>query len=326
MAILPDLAHSFLEDLHEAGRSKLTLKQYESDLKKFFLWLEAQQKKTDMDTLKALRKDDIQQYFVYLHNKKLSHATIRRLATVLSRFLKYHQCVAAHDIHKLSHTAPLRSLTNNDFIENNEFNKLIHTIKLRYSEATGKKAARNFLVERNAAIASLIRAFGLTPTEVYAINMNHINLSQGELSIPFGTTMKKFAVESKIMDDIRKYFYAIPQLFRPRYHSQDPLFVAFNNISLSFQYDYDRQKPKALSVRAIQEMIKDEVKRAGLRKISAVTLRNTAILEEIQLGKTDEYIMERFSLTSEAALRRYKQYLLSLDQETPSTQTKKAEG
>lgn len=319
MAILPDFAHAFLEDLHEAGRSKLTLKQYESDLKKFFSWLEAEQKKTDMNTLKALRKDDIQKYFVYLHNKKLSHATIRRLATVLSRFLKYHQCIAAHDIHKLSHTAPLRSLTSNDFIEGEEFTKIIYTMKLRYSEATGKKAARNFLVERNAAIASLIRAFGLTPTEVYAITMEHVNLAQGELSIPFGTTMKKFAVEKQIMEDIRTYFYSIPELFRPKYHSKDPLFVAFNNVSLSFQYDYDRQKPKALSVRAIQEMIKDEVKRAGLRKISAVNLRNTAILEEIQQGKSDEYIMERFSLTSEAALRRYKQYLLTLDEKVSST-------
>jgi len=46
-----------------------------------------------------------------------------------------------------------------------------------------------------------------------------------------------------------------------------------------------------------------------LRKISAVNFRNAAILKELALGVSDEKVMHQFHLTSEAALRRYKQYL-----------------
>ncbi|WP_445490889.1 tyrosine-type recombinase/integrase [Niallia sp. 03133] len=303
----PDYVQAFMEDLQTAGRSKLTLKQYDSDLKKFFKWLHLHKKSIEFETFKALRAEDIRSYFQYLHELKLSQATIRRLASVLSRLMKFHQCIAAEEIHKLSDTAPLRALTDNDFIKKEEYQKLLQVIKTKDSEYQ-KKSARNYLLERNIAIVSIIRTYGLTPTEIYTLTMEKVNFAQNEFMLQTDAHQRTFQLNEKISKYLRSYFFSIPSLFRPKYHTKDPLFVAFNNISLSFQYDYDRQQPKGLSVRAIQEMIKDEVRKANLRKISAVTLRNTAILEALQSGNADDQLMERFALTSEAALRRYKQY------------------
>ncbi|MFT8321239.1 MAG: tyrosine-type recombinase/integrase [Bacillus sp. (in: firmicutes)] len=306
--LLPEYALAFMEDLQLAGRSKLTLKQYESDLKNFFHWMNLHKKDTSFDLFKALRADDIRAYFYYLHEKNLSQATIRRLASVLSRLMKFHQCIAAEEIHKLSDTQPMRALTEADFITKDEYNKLLAVMKTKDSEEQ-KKSARNYLLDRNCAIVLMIRTYGLTPTDIHSLSMDKINFAQNEFVLKTEEYTRTFSLNDNISEFLRSYFYSIPPLFRPRYHSKDSLFVAFNNISLSFQYEYDRQRPKRLSVRAIQEMIKDEVKKANLRKISAVTLRNTAILEAVQKGISDDTLMERFSLTSEAALRRYKQYI-----------------
>ncbi|MFP7459218.1 site-specific integrase [Niallia circulans] len=308
MITLPDYALDYMENLNQSGRSKLTLKQYESDLKKFFSWLSTYKENTKFETIKALGTDDIRAYFHYLKEKQLSQATIRRLASVLSRLMMYHQCVCAHEIHKLAEAAPLRSLTTKDFITSEEYNKLLQNLLTKDFEGT-KKSARNYLLTRNWTIVALLKTFGLTPLDIHGIEMKDVNLAQGELTLHREDDAFLLAIPSDILTKLRAYYFSIPEVLRPKYYSNDPVFVAFNNISYSFQYDYDRQKPKALSVRAIQEMIKDEVRRAGLRKISAVNFRNAAILKELALGVSDEKVMHQFHLTSEAALRRYKQYL-----------------
>lgn len=304
----PDYAFSFMEDLTASGKSKWTLKQYESDLRKFFSWLKHHKNNIDFSTFMSLRSEDIHAYFFYLHEKNLSQATIRRLASVLSRLMKFHQCISAHEIHKLAAAAPLRELNDADFVTEQEFTKLLSSMATKETNEN-KHSARNRLIARNMAIVKIIRSYGLTPTEVNGLTMKDINLAQNELTIISNDHGRKFVIHETIMENLREYFFSIPHAFRPKYHSSNPLFVAYNNISSSFQYDYDRQKPKELSVRAIQENIKDEVRRANLRKISAVTLRNSAILDSLYAGKTDETIMETFALTSEAALRRYKQYI-----------------
>ena len=308
MITLPDYALDYMDNLIQSGRSKLTLKQYESDLKKFFSWLADYKDNTKFETVKALRAEDIRAYFQYLKEKQLSQATIRRLASVLSRLMIYHQCVCAHEIHKLAEAAPLRSLTTKDFITIEEFNKLSHQLLTKDLEIT-KKSARNYLLTRNWTIVAILRNFGLTPFDIHNIKMKDLNLAQGELMLKRDIAPLTLQLPHNIMAKLRDYYFSIPESFRPKYYSNDPVFVAFNNISYSFQYDYDRQKPKSLSVRAIQEMIKDEVRRIGLRKISAVNFRNAAILEELTKGTSDEKVMDQFHLTSEAALRRYKQYL-----------------
>lgn len=305
--LFPEYVQAYIENLIDSGKSKLTLKQYESDLKKFINWLEKEKNSTDFETFASLQAEDIRSYFLFLHNQGLSQATIRRLASVLSRLMKFHLLTAAEEIHKLSEALPMRSLTENDFITAEEYKRFLETLKTKDAELT-KKSARNYLLDRNIAIVQLIRIFGLTPQEIHNLTMKNINFAQKELILQENETTRKFIIEEDIMGHIRNYFFSIPPLFRPKYHTLDPLFVAFNNISYSFQYDYDIQRPKVLSVRAIQEMIKDEVRKIYSRQISAATLRNTAILDYIKEGHQDEQVMKRFALTSEAALRRYKQF------------------
>lgn len=306
--LFPDYIQSYLENLIDSGKSKLTLKQYESDIKKFINWLEKEKQSTNFETFASLQAEDIRAYFFHLREQNLSQATIRRLASVLSRLMKFHQIIAAEEIHKLSEALPMRSLTKNDFIKEEEYNRLLESLKTKGVEQT-KKSARNYLLDRNTAIVQLIRTYGLTPQEIHNLTMKNINFAQKELIFKGEEHIRKFTIEEEIMKHTRNYFFSIPPLFRPKYHTLDPLFVAFNNISYSFQYDYDIQRPKVLSVRAIQEMIKDEVRKVHLRKISAATLRNAAILDYLKEGHRDEQVMKRFALTSEAALRRYKQFM-----------------
>lgn len=66
---LPDYVLDFKDNLIESGRSKSTLKQYESDLKKFFTWLETHKGDVTLHTLKSLRQADIRLYFQFLKKK-----------------------------------------------------------------------------------------------------------------------------------------------------------------------------------------------------------------------------------------------------------------
>src|SRR5699024_6358442 len=169
-------------------------------------------------------------------------------------------------------------------------------------------AARDFLIDRNLAIVHLIRYKGLRPKEIASINMDMVNL--GKFRLEFNQNI--FKLSGKPIEHIRAYLQTIEPLKRPRLHSKEPLFVSYNNRSQDYQYDYDREEPKRLSTRSIQEMIKDEVKLARLRKLSAKHLRNSCILDHVRSGQNDKEMLRYFHLTHPYSLHRYKYYKDSL--------------
>lgn len=308
----PEYIQSYFDSLTESGRKASTIKQYVSDLDKFLTWLEDYKDSIELDVLKNLSDDDYKTYITYLQNAKHSAATIRRLFSVLRGFLTFLNITISFKLNQ-AEIEGLRELTAKDFISEDDFKTLLKSMKTKDNADTPLAAARDQLIDRNVAIVLLIRFYGLTPKEISLINMANINFPQNTLEIPAEHGQRTFTIIDEHKKWILNYFNSIPKDRRPRYYSADPLFVAYNNRYESYQYDHAEAKPKRLSVRAIQEMIKDEVRRAGLRKLSAVNLRNQCILDALRDGKTEETILFGFNLTTSLSLYRYRKYRMEIE-------------
>lgn len=314
---LPTYIQTYLEFLQNDGKTLSTIEQYRSNLRKFHSWI-TYYKKDGQIELNNISKSDFQDYFDFLHSKKYSDATIRKIATVLNNMLKYHKLPNHINLNKLASAEPLRNLVEDDFISKEQFRRLRGSLEAREGFNNGihsisNLSARDYLIERNLSIILLIRSHGLTPSQISAINMSDINFVQRELRIKTlpGIVLSLDKYEAKY---IYEYYKSIPTNVRPLLHSDNPLFVAFNNTSMTFQFDYDNGKPKRLTERGIREMIKNEVIRAGLSNISSTHLRNSCILDHLSKGTPDDEIARLFGLSPSPSqlhysLKRYKTYL-----------------
>ncbi len=173
---------------------------------------------------------------------------------------------------------------------------------------SNRSTARDYLIERNLAIVYLARYYGFTPRDISLITMDKINLAQKTIEVSTGEV---YEIADEHIHYIRIYRNSIEKTIRPRLRSKDPLFVSFINRSCSFHFDYHAGMPKGLSIRGIQEMIKDEVRLAGLRKISAKNLRNACILDHLSTDKSIELVVSYFRLSDSFSIRRYINFLKS---------------
>lgn len=304
---LPAYMADFLQSLYTSGRSSATIKQYSSDLKPFAAWLESSKKIVSLDDFKAQSASDVISYLHAQRSKGYTAATIRRHGSVINRLRRFYGLDPLGVIHIVSEVEPLRKLSEKDFINDLQFRKLLKSIKAEDVDAVSKAVSRNVLIDRNLTIVFLMRYFGLTPSEINHLNMSDLNLSQGILNLRGRHVLLKDAY----LKHLRAYIHSIPMLFRPKYNSQQPVFVAFNNVSMSFQYDYYLGQPKRLSVRAIQSMLLKEMEKAGLHGMSALHLRNTCILESLNIDQSSEELATYFGLNDVFSLRRYIEFKTS---------------
>ena len=295
----PEFLQPYLEELKDSGKAPATVRRYLYDVLHFMSWLKKIKDKDDVAALHVLKESDLNKYL-----SNYSGATARRIASVLNAFFKKMDISLRIDI-KQANIDAQRPLASKDFISNDEFKRLLSSMKQSNNSNLPLAAARDHLIDRNVSIVYLMRYYGLTPSEISSINMDKVNFAQNTIVLPGRDLMLLEDHKKKLI----KYFTSIPKQFRPRYHEDDPLFVSFYNVESSYLYDYENSKPKRLSIRAIQEMVKDEVGRAGLRKISAINLRNQCILDALKDGKTDETIITMFNMASSFSLHRYKNYI-----------------
>lgn len=291
----------FIQSLSASGRTATTIKQYSSDLKPFTAWIQDSKNVSSLEAFKSLSIDEVVSYLQGLKAKGYTAATIRRHGTVINRLRRYYDLEPLGVIHVVSEIEPLRKLNSKDFINDLQFKKLINSIKAEDINAVSKALSRNVLIDRNLSIVYLMRYYGLTPSEIHRLNMSHLNLSQGILTLRENSIL----IKNTYMKHLRAYLHSIPHLFRPKYNSKQPVFVSFNNVSMSFQYDYFLGEPKRLSVRAIQSMLMKEMDKAGLQGMSALHLRNTCILESLSDDQSSETIVTYFGMKDDFSLRRY---------------------
>lgn len=284
----------YIEALDKEGKKQGTLKQYTSDLKQFISWLDDSIKKD----IHRIEPDHVTTYIDHLTEKKLSKTTIKRHMSAITRFLAFYDIDSEYPAEH-AETYRVTPLKQSDFITEQEMRRLLKSMKQPIDSA-----ARDFLIDRNLAIVHLIRYNGLRPREITSINMDRINLAQSSIEC----NQNLYKISGKPIEHIRAYLKTIDIPKQPQLHSKMPLFVAYNNRSQDYQYDYENEEPKRLSTRSIQDMIKDEVKLAGLRKLSAKHLRNSCILDHIKSDQDDKEILRYFHLTHPYSMHRYKTY------------------
>jgi site-specific recombinase XerD len=309
---LPVYMSAYLEHLASTGKAS-TMKQYRSGLRVFVGWFkDYNEEYDDKQSFTNLKKDDYLAFAEWLEKKQYSHATMNRIATTITNlqsFLDVPVQVKLRDLINTSKTFPLKK---DDFITDLEFKKITWS----FTQGSGVlNYARNILSNRNLSLMLLMRHYGLTPAQLSDINMEDINLAQNELLIRFKNGQKKvLQLQQSIKNTIYAYLHDIDEKVRPRYHTKDPLFVAYNNNSKSFQFNYEGEEgpePKRIAERSIMKMLNVEITKANLRPLSSTHFRNRAILDYVKEGKDDKEVMECFGITFPYHLKRFKKYLSS---------------
>ncbi|MBU4643229.1 tyrosine-type recombinase/integrase [Bacillus toyonensis] len=308
--ILEKTTKHFTDYLLQKGRKPSTIKRYNYDVEYFLSWLETTNRTIDEDIWEYLNKEDFKSFFQYLKEERHnSDKTIHRIYIALNRL--YEALDLPSPIESVIQIdQPDRSLRDQDFISTKEEKRLKEVVSSLEGLTEKQKTTRPMLLERNLSIIILLVDYGLSLQELVSLQMNHIHFENNTMSIPEDSKINR-TIHLKEEDKLHLYNYykTIPKPVRPEYHSNDPLFVAFDFTRGTYHWSYDNDAPKFLTEISVQKMIRLEVKRANLRKgISAQHFRNTFILKEIQGNNEPEQIMEQIGFKSYVALKRYYNY------------------
>lgn len=325
---VPMFVLKFLNSLKEKGRAYGTYVRYGYYIEEFINWIE-KEKKTNVtfESWKGLTKEDYRRYYEILSTKhQYTMDSLKRVESVFTQLYLYYINKGHSDI--VSPAIPFdqtQSIKNqlkpHDFVSESDFERLITVLKSKEGLTEHQLKGRDLLINRNVCIAILFYKYGLTMKELVSLTMEDVQLGRYKGIHIKGKDGKRYIPLNKedgiLMVD---YLNDIPIPVRPKFHTDDPFFVAFDYQRLTYRWVYDNDDkidtghPKALSRLAVQKMILQEVRRAGLSGINAQTMRNTAILKTIREGKTDQEVMNYFGLKTPVTLRRYKEYLLVANQ------------
>ncbi|MGH1049233.1 site-specific integrase (plasmid) [Bacillus mycoides] len=309
----------FTDYLLQKGRKTSTIKRYTYDIKHFLSWLETTDRTINEDIWESLNKRNFKDFFHYLKEERhYSDKTIHRIYNALNRL--YESLDLPSPIEGVIQiNQPDRSLRDKDFISSKEEKRLKEVVSSLAELTDKQKATRPMLLERNLSIIILLLDYGLSLQELVSLHMKHVHFESNMLSIPEASQINR-TIHLKEEDKLHLYHYykTIPEPVRPKYHSSDPLFVAFDFTRGTYHWSYDDDAPKFLTEISVQKMIRLEVKRANLRKgISAQHFRNTFILSKIKQKNKLEQIMQQIGFRSHLSLKRYydyyRQYQLNTD-------------
>lgn len=312
--IIEKTTQSFTEYLLNKGRKPSTIKRYMYDVEQFLSWLETTDRAIDGEIWESLNKRDFKDFFHYLKGERhYSDKTIHRIYSALNRL--YESLDLPSPIESVIQIdQPDRSLRDKDFISSKEEKRLKEVVSTLVHLTDKQKATRPMLLERNLSIIILLLDYGLSLQELVSLRMKHVHFENNTLSIPEGSKINR-TINLNEEDKLHLYHYykTIPEPVRPIYHSNDPLFVAFDYTRGTYHWSYDNDAPKFLTEISVQKMIRLEVKRANLRKgISAQHFRNTFILSKIKHKNNPEQIMQQIGFKSHLSLKRYYTYYQTL--------------
>ncbi|MBE7099817.1 tyrosine-type recombinase/integrase [Bacillus cereus] len=307
---LEETLEAFSVYLTEKARKHSTIQRYSYDIKDFHRWLEVNEILSHIKSWHELSGEDYQAYFSELENKrKYSLKTRHRIWVVLKKLHMFLGIDSPLDDIHLS-LIPDQSLSDNDFITEVEEQLLKQTVLSTRGLTERQAKYRPLIMDRNVCIINLVVNYGLSLQELVSLNMSHIQFARNTLMVPGenGAT-RSVSLTMEDTQHLYKYYTTIPEPVRPRQHTDNPLFVAFDFNRGTYRWVYENDAPKALSEVAIQKMIRLEVKRAGLnRRISAQQMRNTFIIRLINLGISEDKLVSRMGFKTKISLKRYYQY------------------
>lgn len=315
---LPGYAESFISHLQKKGRTESTIKRYYYDLLDFLAWVRVIKKSDDIDAIKSLNPCVLNDYFQFLSDQReYSTSTSKRVFTVINSLFHYLYSQRQLQVNPFSELEKnLKEDTQfneEDFITESEFELLFKTLSSYEGLTEKQQKHRHLLIKRNEAILSLIYFYGLSLQELTNIEMKHVHFTQQQLTVLNKTEMRRLPLDDFTRHLLYAYIEDIPDAMRPRNYSSDRFFIAFDYQRGTFRFDYGNYEPKPLTVIAVQKMLRQEIRRSGIRKgISSHHLRRTAILNYLASGKTGEEAQERFGLKSQLTLQRYENYLTQI--------------
>ncbi|MEB9440215.1 site-specific integrase [Bacillus cereus] len=300
----------FSSYLSSKGRKPSTIKRYIYDVESFIQWLYLS-KRDDKDNIwVSLQGKDFESFFNFLkEDRQYSDKTIHRIYIVLNRLYEYLDLPSPMES-IINIDPPNRALRREDFISLREEKNLKQVVASLKGLTEKQQSTRPMILERNISIITLLLDYGLSLKELVSLRMIHVHFENNTLSIPEESKVNR-TIHLKERDKLHLYNYyqTIPEPVRPKYYSNDPLFVAFDITRGTYHWSYDDDAPKFLTEISIQKMIRLEIKRANLRKgISAQHFRNTFILRSIQGDTTSEEIMQQIGFKSQLSLKRYYDY------------------
>ncbi|PFA00654.1 integrase [Bacillus cereus] len=305
-----DTLQGFSTYLLNKGRKPSTIKRYIYDIDSFIQWLRQSKKFSESNTFECLYKKDFEAFFKYLkEDRQYSDKTVHRIYIVLNRLYEYLDLPSPIE-GVIQIDPPDRALRKEDFVSFQEERRLKEVISSLEGLTEKQLSTRPMILERNVSIVTLLLNYGLSLKELVSLQMVHVHFENNTLSIPEDSKVNR-TIYLKEEDKLHLYNYykTIPEPIRPKYHSNDPLFIAFDFTRGTYHWSYDNDAPKFLTEISIQKMIRLEVKRANLRKgISSQHFRNTYILRRIQGNSTPEKIMQLIGFKSNLSLKRYYDY------------------
>ncbi|MEC2389815.1 integrase [Bacillus thuringiensis serovar malayensis] len=310
MQEIQDTIQGFSSYLLSKGRKPSTIKRYIYDVESFIQWLHLSKGFNKNNVWESLHKKDFEVFFTYLKDeRKYSDKTIHRIYIVLNRLYEYLDLPSPIE-GVIQIDPPDRALRKEDFISLQEGERLKEVISSLEGLTEKQRSTRPMILERNVSIVTLLLDYGLSLKELVSLRMIHVHFENNTLSIPEDSKINRtiyLKEEDKLY--LYNYYQTIPEPVRPKYHSNDPLFVAFDFTRGTYHWSYEDDSPKFLTEISIQKMIRLEVKRANLRKgISSQHFRNTYILKRIQENGTPEQIMQQIGFKSNLSLKRYYDY------------------
>lgn len=312
---LPEYADSFIVHLQKKDRTKSTIKRYYYDLLDFFAWVRVIKKTDDLRVIQSLDTLTLKEYFLFLsEQREYRTATSKRVFTVIKSLFFYlhtNRKISSNPFNELEQTLKEDTqFTDDDFISDEEYNTLFQTLSSYEGLTVKQQKYRHLLIKRNEAILSLLYQYGITLQEITNIEMKHVHFTQHELTVINKKETRLIALDDETQQLLYEYKEKIPEVIRPRVYSSDRFFIAFDYQRGTYRFDYGKYEPKPLTVIAIQKMLRQEVRRSGLREgISSQHLRRTAILNLLKEGKDEEDVQLWFGLKSNLTLNRYEAYL-----------------
>jgi site-specific recombinase XerD len=312
---LPEYARLFISHLQIKNRKKSTIKRYYYDLLDFFAWIRVVRKSDDKNVIQTLDSSLLNDYFLFLsEQREYSTATTKRVLTVIKSLLQFLQSNGTIGRNPFQDMEQILKSDNHfrtdDFISDEEFQALYQTLSSLEGLTEKQQKFRHLLIKRNETIVSLLYEYGITLKELTSIKMEDVHLSQRKLRIQNNNEYRAVALHESTCLLMSSYLDNIPAAIRPRNFSSDHFFIAFDYQRGTFRFDYSHYEPKSLTVIAVQKMLRQEIKRAGLRPgISAQHLRRSAILNALQEGKSDDDVLLQFGLRSQLTVQRYAAFL-----------------
>ncbi|PDY25849.1 integrase [Bacillus cereus] len=297
----------FASFLLDKGRKPSTIKRYAYDVEDFGKWLQKSKKLPLRNIWTALSKQDYEEYFNDLKKQRnYSDKTIHRVFIVLSRLYQYIGLPNPLEDMNLV-IQPNRALRDEDFISKAEEKRLKYILTSLEGLTEKQRSVRPLLMDRNIAVVHLLINNGLSLQELAGLQMKHVHFENNRILVPGIVGMERtILLTEEDKKRLFNYYKMIPEPVRPKYHSNDPLFVAFDFTRKTYHWSYENDAPKALTEIAVQKMIRLEVERANLRKgISAQHLRNTFILRLIENEVSEGQILKQVGFKSKLSLKRY---------------------